>query len=94
MRNHGVVFCGESIEAMCLAGISIEDRCKQVLTAKASGFEVKPMPAEEGYGRLDTGTGYGTPEGLFAYYARVLERAEALGAPSLSARPVPVPRAH
>jgi ribulose-5-phosphate 4-epimerase/fuculose-1-phosphate aldolase len=91
MRNHGVVFCGESIEAMCLAGISIEDRCRQVLTAKASGFDVKPIPEQESYGRLDIGTGYGTPQGLFAYYARVLERAEAMGAPTLSGKPVPIP---
>jgi len=92
MRNHGVVFCGDSIEAMTCNGVALEDRCRQVLTAKASGFDVKPIPEQESYGRLDTGTGYGTPQGLFAYYARVLERAEAQGAPTLSAKPVP--RAH
>jgi ribulose-5-phosphate 4-epimerase/fuculose-1-phosphate aldolase len=94
MRNHGVVFCGASIEAMCCEGISLEDRCRQVLTAKASGFDVKPMPADEGYGRLDSGTNFGTPQGLFAYYARVLERSEALGTPSLSQKAVPIARAH
>jgi len=94
MRNHGVVFCGASVEGMACNGVALEDRCRQVLTAKSSGFDVKPIPAEEAYGKDDVGTGFGTPDHLFAYYARVLERAEALGAPSLSAKPVPVPRAH
>jgi ribulose-5-phosphate 4-epimerase/fuculose-1-phosphate aldolase len=92
MRNHGVVFCGDSIEAMTCAGIALEDSCRQVLTAKASGFDCKPIPPEESYGRLDVGTNFGTPAGLFNYYARVLERTEALGAPSLSAKPVPIAR--
>ena len=63
-----------------------------MLTAKASGLDVQPIPADESYGRLDVGTGYGTPQGLFAYYARVLERSEAQGMPSLSNKAVPMAR--
>lgn len=39
MKNHGVTFCGKSIEAATLAGIWLERACKAQLDVTASGIE-------------------------------------------------------
>src|SRR5690606_2702831 len=38
LRNHGVVFCGDSIEKMTIVGVQLETACQQQLEIAASGL--------------------------------------------------------
>lgn len=90
LRNHGVVFCGESIGKMLLMGIGLETACREQLVLSASGLASSFPDAEE---HARKGKGIGTPRNLdvfFDYYARQLAAAEARGERGLSSVPIPI----
>jgi ribulose-5-phosphate 4-epimerase/fuculose-1-phosphate aldolase len=43
MANHGVTFCGTSIEHATCVGVFLEKACKAHLLGKASGLQVNPL---------------------------------------------------
>jgi L-fuculose-phosphate aldolase len=43
MANHGVTFCGTSIEHATCVGVFLEKACKAHLLGKAAGLEVNPL---------------------------------------------------
>lgn len=85
MRHHGVVFAGRTIEEMVLAGIEIEQRCRQMLTVASADLPFEWPDADELTRKFGSSTmRVGGPRGLWDYYCRVLARAEAQGDPRLS----------
>lgn len=90
MRNHGVVFCGESIEQMVRNGIELESLSHQLLVAAGSGMPYSVPSAAEAERARVSASGLGTDSGLWDYYCRVLARAERQGMPTLATEPVPI----
>jgi len=90
MRNHGVVFCGQTVVDLVKRGTELEETCRQTLAANGSGFAWSWPPDEEmaRKGVDVTRRERGNP--LWEYYCRLLERAEEQGDIRLSRRPVPL----
>lgn len=65
LRNHGVVFCGRSIEHAVMMGIQLEEACREHLAIAASGLDWE-CPGEEERARKFRGAG--TPDSLVLYF--------------------------
>jgi ribulose-5-phosphate 4-epimerase/fuculose-1-phosphate aldolase len=86
MRNHGVVFCGDSIAKMTIIGIHLEEACREMLIIKSSGLKWS-WPADDEQKRKFRGIGQPkNVEGFFQYFARKLAAAQELGNPALPAK--------
>lgn len=83
LRNHGVVFCGDSIAKMTIIGIHLEEACRETLMIAASGLAWS-WPDEAEQARKFRGIGQPrNVEAFFAYFARKLAARQALGDPDL-----------
>lgn len=83
LRNHGVVFCGETIARMTIIGIHLEEACREMLTISASGLDWS-WPDEEEQARKHQGVGRGRiVEAFFEFFARKLSAAQEAGDPAL-----------
>ena len=83
LRNHGVVFCGESIEKMTIVGVNLEVACQQQLEIAASGLAYD-WPDDSELGRKAKTMGEGRNLGLFFdYFANKLAAAQEIGDPNL-----------
>lgn len=71
LRNHGVVFCGRSVEHAVLMGIQLEEACREQLLVAGSGLKWD-YPGEEERARKygDAGS---TLKASFERFARELE---------------------
>lgn len=79
LRNHGVVFCGASIEQAVLMGIQLEEACREHLLLAATGLNWD-VPGEEERARKYKGAG--APKSLkasFDFFAREVARREGRG---------------
>ncbi len=65
LRNHGVVFCGRSIEHAILMGIQLEEACREHLAIAASGL---PCDYPDGEERARKYRGAGAPDALVLYF--------------------------
>jgi ribulose-5-phosphate 4-epimerase/fuculose-1-phosphate aldolase len=86
LRNHGVVFCGDTTARATIMGIRLEESCREHLTIAASGLAWS-VPDEEEEERKFQSTG--APAGLaanFAFFRRRLEALEAQGHPNFPGR--------
>ena len=85
LRNHGVVYCGLSIEHMTIVGIQLEEACRQMLEIGASGLKYE-WPSDEEQARKAKTMGEGRNLQLFFdYFVNKLAATQALGHPSLPA---------
>jgi ribulose-5-phosphate 4-epimerase/fuculose-1-phosphate aldolase len=82
LRNHGVVFCGETIEDMTVAGVQLETACRELLMIRSSGL-AWGWPEDAEQARKFTTMGGRNVELFFKYFARKLAATTALGHPSL-----------
>lgn len=83
LRNHGVVFCGETIEMMTIVGVQLEIACGQMLRLAASGLDYE-WPDDEEQARKTRTMGEPRNIGLyFDYFTNKLAATQALGHPSL-----------
>lgn len=83
LRNHGVVFCGDSIEKMTIVGVQLETACQQQLEIAASGLPYDWPDDEEHARKAKT---MGEPRNLylfFEYFANKLAATQELGDPNL-----------
>jgi L-fuculose-phosphate aldolase len=71
LRNHGVVFCGRSVEQAVLMGIQLEEACREHLLIAASGL-AWDTPGEEERARKFHGSGQ-TLTVSFDHFARELD---------------------
>ncbi|MDX1485847.1 MAG: class II aldolase/adducin family protein [Alphaproteobacteria bacterium] len=86
LRNHGVVFCGDTIERATIMGVRLEESCQEQLTIAASGLGWS-YPDDEEDARRYRGLGSGRSIiDTFAFHQRRLEALEAQGHPSFPAR--------
>ncbi|HEX9836330.1 MAG TPA: class II aldolase/adducin family protein [Alphaproteobacteria bacterium] len=86
LRNHGIVYCGATIEGAVDAGIRMEEKCHQMLTVAAADLRFT-WPGDEEIAAKVRSTGgprYRNNTALWDFYLRVLARAEAQGDPALS----------
>ena len=89
MRNHGVVFAGETALDMVRTGIEMEEKCQQMLVVSGSGLDwAWPGDDEEKRKRTDV-KGRGRDDALWDHYQRILARAEQAGDIRLARGPVP-----
>ena len=71
LRNHGVVFCGRSVEQAVLMGIQLEEACREHLLVASSGLKWDyPDENERARKYRDTGS---TLETSFNHFARDLD---------------------
>jgi ribulose-5-phosphate 4-epimerase/fuculose-1-phosphate aldolase len=80
LRNHGVVFCAETIETALMVGIQLDEACHEQLVIGASGLAWESPPAEEHARKTKS---VGVPASLaqyFDYYTRKLARRDRAGA--------------
>ena len=83
LRNHGVVFCGESIERMTIVGLQLEVACRQMLEVSASGISYD-WPDDEEQARKSATMNEPRNIGLyFEHFTNKLAATQALGHPSL-----------
>ncbi|MDP2644207.1 MAG: class II aldolase/adducin family protein [Desulfobacterales bacterium] len=83
LRNHGVVFCGESIETLIVVGVHLEAACQQQLEVAASGLPYD-WPDDEERTRKAAVMGEVRNIGLFFdYFAGKLADTQQLGDPNL-----------
>lgn len=88
LRNHGVVFCGDSIAKATIIGIHLEEACKEQLMIMATGAPWS-WPDDEELARKFGSVGQ--PKGVenaFKFFSRKLAAVEALGHPSFPGKPV------
>ena len=83
LRNHGVVFCGDSIEKMTIVGVQLETACQQQLEIAASGLPYD-WPDDAELARKSETIGESRNLYLFfEYFANKLAATQALGDPNL-----------
>ena len=83
LRNHGVVFCGDSIEKMTIVGVNLEVACQQQLEIAASGLPYD-WPDDDELARKAVTMGEGRNLGLFFdYFSNKLAATQELGDPNL-----------
>jgi ribulose-5-phosphate 4-epimerase/fuculose-1-phosphate aldolase len=90
LRNHGVVFCGDSIAKATIIGIHLEEACREQLAIRASGMSWSWPEGEEQARKF---RGIGQPRGVeqfFEYLCRKLASVEALGDPSFPGKPIAI----
>ena len=77
LRNHGVTFCGNTIQHCVLMGVAIERACQEQLTMNASGYDWKgKLPS----GNPDDAKLYPRLiENMWRYHNRKLDRDEGRG---------------
>jgi ribulose-5-phosphate 4-epimerase/fuculose-1-phosphate aldolase len=83
LRNHGVVFCGKTVEHMTIIGIHLEEACREMLAIAASGLDWSWPEGEEQERKFGS---IGSPRNMalyFQHFANKLAAAQALGHPSL-----------
>jgi ribulose-5-phosphate 4-epimerase/fuculose-1-phosphate aldolase len=83
LRNHGVMFCGRSIEEMTIVGVQLETACREMLMIKGSGLSYSwPDDAEQArkHGTIGEPRNIGL---FFRHFSRKLAATQALGHPSL-----------
>lgn len=89
LRHHGLVYCGRHRFELLYMGIGVEEACQEALIASASSLSWSvPAATERAIERRPASSGIGRDQDLWAYYCRVLERAEQAGDPRLSKGPV------
>lgn len=92
LRNHGVVFCGTSVEHALVIGTSLEEACRDHLLAYSTNMPWMWAPDAEQVKKV---LGQDRNVAVFwDYYCRKLERAEAAGHPILSRARIPVLQAN
>ena len=72
LRNHGVVFCGETIARALIVGVQLEEACKEQLTIQASGIPWSWPDDEERARKKGDGASTESVELYFDYFARRL----------------------
>jgi len=83
LRNHGVAFCGESIEKMINIGVQLEITCQQHLEIAASGLPYDwPDDAEQAR-KFSTMGEERNVLLFFEHFAKKLDRVQKLGHPDL-----------
>lgn len=86
LRNHGVVFGGETVEKMTIVGVQLEEACRQMLMMASSGLKWS-WPQGEEQARKSKTMGEGRNVKLFFdYFANKLDATQKLGHPSLPAQ--------
>ena len=86
LRNHGVVFCGDTTARTTIMGIRLEEACREHITLAASGLAYS-IPGAEEEARKFQGVGGGAGMAAnFAFYRRRLEALEAQGHPDFPGR--------
>ena len=89
LRHHGVVFCGRQRVELLYNGIGLEEACHEALTVSASSLSWSvPAASERAKEWRSPSSGISRDQHLWAYFCRVLERAEQAGDPRLSKAPV------
>ena len=86
LRNHGVVFCGDTIARATIMGIRLEEACREHLTMAASGLAWSTPDAKEQERKFKS---TGKPAVLaanFEFFRRRLEALEASGHPHFPGR--------
>ena len=77
LRNHGVVFCGDTTARATIMGIRLEESCREHLTMAASGLAWSYPDAEEEERKFKS---TGKPADIAAYFEFFRRRLEALEA--------------
>lgn len=79
LRNHGVVFCGDTIARCTIMGVRLEESCQEQLTIGASGIAWS-FPDDEEEASRSRGIGSDrNVKDTFAFYRRRLAALEAQG---------------
>ena len=86
LRNHGVVFCGDTTARATIMGVRLEEACREHLTMAASGLAWSTPDAEEEARKIDSTGGAQSMRANFEFFRRRLEALEAQGHPSFPAR--------
>ena len=81
LRNHGVVFCGETAARCLMNGLALEKACFEQLTIGASGLPWKPPPPAEQLRKMEGNLKGGPEPNFLAYYKRKLAKVEAVFPP-------------
>ena len=86
LRNHGVVFCGDTTARATFMGVRLEEACREHLTLAASNLAWSFPDAEEEARKIKS---TGSPAAIranFDFFRRRLEALEASGHPAFPAR--------
>jgi L-fuculose-phosphate aldolase len=83
LRNHGVVFCGETIEALIWCGVHLETACQQHLEIAASGLKYDWPDEAERERKSMTMREERNYSLFFDYFANKLEATQKLGDPNI-----------
>jgi L-fuculose-phosphate aldolase len=90
LRNHGVVFCGGSIEEVVTVGAYIEEACREHIMIAASGLKWE-WPSDAELAAKHGGVkGTGGWKRNFDYFLRRLKAIETHGDPAFPTEPVPI----
>lgn len=79
LRNHGVVFCGDTLERCTILGVRLEESCREQLAIGASGLAWSYPDDEEEATRARGMGGLRNVTDTFAFYRRRLAALEAQG---------------
>ncbi len=79
LRNHGVVFCGDTLERCTILGVRLEEACREQLAIGASGIAWSYPDDEEEATRARGMGGLRNVTDTFAFYRRRLAALEAQG---------------
>jgi ribulose-5-phosphate 4-epimerase/fuculose-1-phosphate aldolase len=77
MRNHGITFCGPTVEECVLAGIFLERACHAQLVAGASGFKWTHPDDREMLEKYQTVMAPSFIRNSWEFYVRKLSRRDA-----------------
>ena len=83
LRNHGVLFCGTSIEHMTIVGVQLEEACRQMLEICATGLPYEWPTGEEQARKHKTMREQRNMDLFFDYFVNKLAATQALGHPLL-----------
>jgi L-fuculose-phosphate aldolase len=76
MRNHGITFCGCSVEECVLSGIFLDKACRAQLLIAATGYKWDSPDETESREKYDTMITPGYLQNCWAFYERKLARRE------------------
>jgi L-fuculose-phosphate aldolase len=80
LRHHGIVFCGKDRVEFLYNGIGLEEACHEAVVAAGSGLSWSVPPAgERKVERRSASSGVLRDNALWAFYCRMVERAERAG---------------
>jgi L-fuculose-phosphate aldolase len=83
LRNHGVVFCGATVEQMTIIGIHLEEASREMLMIASSGLDWSWPEGEEQDRKFNS---VGSPRNMvlyFQYFANKVAALQAAGDPAL-----------